>query len=103
MSKELFAIAEKVTDDYGITGLRSVAVGGGSDGNHTAAVGVRTLDGIGAVLTPAQLRLSVVDIGSVNPKAGMPSFHKSEAAASSGRLTPQEIEDVVAYLATLKD
>lgn len=60
------------------------------------------LDGIGAVLTPAQLRLSVVDIGSVNPKAGMPSFHKSEIAAPGGRLTAQEIEDVVAYLASLK-
>ena len=62
----------------------------------------RILDGIGAVLTPAQLRLSVVDIGKVNPKAGMPSFHKGEVAAPSGRLTPQEIEDVVAYLASLK-
>ena len=49
MTKELFAIAEKVADDYGITGLRGVAVGGGSDGNLTAAVGVRTLDGLGAV------------------------------------------------------
>jgi len=60
------------------------------------------LDGIGAVLTPAQLRLSVVDIGSVNSKAGMPSFHKSETAASGGRLAPQDIEDIVAYLASLK-
>lgn len=60
------------------------------------------LDGVGAVLTPPQLRLSVVDIGRVNPKAGMPSFHKSEAAASAGRLAPQDIEDVVAYLASLK-
>jgi hypothetical protein len=32
----------------------------------------------------------------------MPSFHKSEAAAPGGRLAPQEIEDVVAYLASLK-
>ena len=49
MTTELFAIAQKVADDYGITGLRGVAVGGGSDGNLTAAVGVRTLDGLGAV------------------------------------------------------
>ena len=28
---------------------RGVAVGGGSDGNFTAAVGVPTLDGLGAV------------------------------------------------------
>ena len=61
-----------------------------------------SLDGIGAVLTPAQLRLSVVDIGRVNPKAGMPSFHKSEIASSGVRLAPQEVEDVVAYLASLR-
>ncbi|HTH06461.1 MAG TPA: M20/M25/M40 family metallo-hydrolase, partial [Ilumatobacteraceae bacterium] len=29
--------------------LKGVAVGGGSDGNFTAAVGVPTLDGLGAV------------------------------------------------------
>lgn len=49
MTKELFAVAEKVARDYGIAGLQGVAVGGGSDGNITAAVGVRTLDGLGAV------------------------------------------------------
>jgi len=49
MTKELFAVAEKVARDYGINGLQGVAVGGGSDGNITAAVGVRTLDGLGAV------------------------------------------------------
>jgi glutamate carboxypeptidase len=29
--------------------LRGLAVGGGSDGNFTAAIGVPTLDGLGAV------------------------------------------------------
>jgi glutamate carboxypeptidase len=49
MTTELFAIAETVAADFGISGLQGVAVGGGSDGNITAAVGVRTLDGLGAV------------------------------------------------------
>jgi len=49
MTRDLFAIAERVARDYGIAGLQGVAVGGGSDGNITAAVGVRTLDGLGAV------------------------------------------------------
>ncbi|MGA1260075.1 MAG: M20 family metallopeptidase [Ilumatobacteraceae bacterium] len=49
MTKELFAIAEKIAGEYGMPGLAGVAVGGGSDGNITAAVGVRTLDGLGAV------------------------------------------------------
>jgi sulfur-oxidizing protein SoxX len=62
------------------------------------------LDGIGAVLTPAQLRLSVVDIARVNPKAGMPSFHKADGLLKSDtpRLTPQEVEDVVAFLSSLR-
>ena len=49
MTKELFAVAERVAKDFGINDLKGVAVVGGSDGNITAAVGVRTLDGLGAV------------------------------------------------------
>ncbi len=64
------------------------------------------LDGVGAVLTPAQLRLTVVDFARVNPKVTMPSFHKSASILSAGdgkpTLSAQEVEDVVAYLVTLK-
>ena len=45
----LFALAKKVADELGIADLRGVAVGGGSDGNFTAAIGIPTLDGCGAV------------------------------------------------------
>jgi L-cysteine S-thiosulfotransferase len=64
------------------------------------------LDGIGAVLTAPQLRLSVVDIGRVTPTAGMPSFHKAEGLVARSdakpKLSAQEIEDIVAYLSSLK-
>jgi glutamate carboxypeptidase len=43
-SATLFPIARDV-----LPGLDGVAVGGGSDGNFTAALGVPTLDGLGAV------------------------------------------------------
>lgn len=43
-STELMALAAAVQP-----GLRGVSVGGGSDGNFTAALGVPTLDGLGAV------------------------------------------------------
>ncbi|MFF1476790.1 M20 family metallopeptidase [Streptomyces sp. NPDC058301] len=43
-SAELFAVARKLRP-----GIAGVAVGGGSDGNFTAALGVPTLDGLGAV------------------------------------------------------
>ena len=48
-SAELFPLAEKAAARIGLVGLRGVAVGGGSDGNFTAAIGVPTLDGMGAV------------------------------------------------------
>jgi len=43
-STELYAIARDV-----LPGIEGIAVGGGSDGNFTAAIGVPTLDGLGAV------------------------------------------------------
>jgi glutamate carboxypeptidase len=46
---ELFAIASGVASMVGLNGLDGIVVGGGSDGNFTAAVGVQTLDGLGAV------------------------------------------------------
>jgi sulfur-oxidizing protein SoxX len=60
-----------------------------------------SLDGIGAALTPAQIRLSVVDLSRVTRDTGMPSFHKS-GLGGGPKLTPEEVEDVVAYLVTLK-
>lgn len=44
ISVDLFAMAQRVQP-----GVVGVAVGGGSDGNFTAAIGVPTLDGLGAV------------------------------------------------------
>lgn len=66
--------------------------GGGSKGP--------ALDGVGATLTAAQLRLSVVDLARVNRGTAMPAFHKSDGDAP--RLNAQEVEDVVAFLATLR-
>jgi sulfur-oxidizing protein SoxX len=67
------------------------------------------LDGVGARLTPAQLRLSVVDYAQVTPKVEMPSFHRADMRPATAKedpgkpiLTAQEIEDIVAYLATLR-
>lgn len=48
-SSDLFARAQLVAATLGLPELRECAVGGASDGNLTAAAGVRTLDGLGAV------------------------------------------------------
>ena len=67
------------------------------------------LAGVGARFTPAQLRLRVADITRVNPGAAMPAFHRTEgltrvAPEYRGKpaLSGQQVEDVVAWLSTLK-
>jgi glutamate carboxypeptidase len=46
--RKLYRTAEKLAVDLGVT-LQESATGGGSDGNFTAALGIPTLDGLGAV------------------------------------------------------
>lgn len=48
-SRELFELATRLQGELGLPPLREASVGGGSDGNHIAALGVPTLDGLGAV------------------------------------------------------
>jgi glutamate carboxypeptidase len=48
MSKELFARAANLAQKMGLK-VNHGSVGGGSDGNFTAAIGVPTLDGLGGV------------------------------------------------------
>ena len=46
---DLYALAVHVAETCGLPAPEGVVVGGGSDGNFTAAIGVQTLDGLGAV------------------------------------------------------
>ena len=68
-----------------------------------------SLAGVGARLSVGQIRLRLVDASFVNPRTIMPPYHRvaglnKVAPTLAGRpiLTAAEIEDVVAYLATLK-
>jgi L-cysteine S-thiosulfotransferase len=67
------------------------------------------LAGVGSRLTVPQIRLRVADISSVLPGAAMPSFHRTSGMnrvpgdyQGKPALTGQQVEDVVAWLATLK-
>ena len=48
-SRHLFERAQAVAERLGLGRVEGVTVGGGSDGNFTAAAGTPTLDGLGAV------------------------------------------------------
>ncbi len=68
------------------------------------------LAGIGARLSEGQIRLRIVDMKRVVPSTIMPSYYRVDglrrvAPAWRGKpiLAAAEIEDLVAYLTTLKD
>lgn len=67
------------------------------------------LTGIGARLDAGQIRLKLVDSSRLNPETVMPPYYRTEglydvapAYRDKPALSEQEIEDVVAYLASLK-
>lgn len=69
-----------------------------------------SLAGAGSRLTPAQLRLRIVDSRIANPATIMPPYHSTAgldrvARAFEGRpiLDAGQVEDVVAFLVTLRD
>jgi sulfur-oxidizing protein SoxX len=68
------------------------------------------LTGTGARWSEGQLRMRMVDASRLNPNTIMPPYYRLEALnrvapAFQGKpiLTAEQIEDVVAYLATLRD
>jgi L-cysteine S-thiosulfotransferase len=68
------------------------------------------LKGTGARWTEGELRLRMVDASRLNPATIMPSYYKVDGLTRVGTawrgkpiLTAEQIEDVVAYLTTLKD
>ena len=68
------------------------------------------LKGTGARWSEGELRLRLVDATRLNPATIMPSFYRVDglsrvAQAWRGKpvLTAEQVEDVVAYLATLRD
>ncbi len=69
-----------------------------------------SLAGAGRRWTAAQLRLRIVDSRRIDPGSVMPAFHRSEGLNQVGPawrdkpiLDAQQVEDVVAFLQTLKD
>jgi sulfur-oxidizing protein SoxX len=68
------------------------------------------LKGAGKRWSEGQLRLRIVDAARLNPATVMPPYYRTDglsrvAASFRGKpvLTAEQIEDVVAFLATLRD
>lgn len=68
------------------------------------------LRGVGRRLSVGQLRFIIADPGRLKPDTIMPSYYRTEglvrvAAAYQGKtvLSAEQVEDVVAFLATLRD
>ncbi len=68
------------------------------------------LSGAGIRWTASQLRLRLVDASRLNPATIMPSYYRVDGLARVGRnwrgkpiLSAEQIEDIVAYLVTLRD
>ncbi len=68
------------------------------------------LRGAGARWSEGQLRLRIVDSGRINPGSIMPAYHRTEGlvrVAPAWRdkpvLTAAQVEDVVAFLMTLRE
>ena len=68
------------------------------------------LSGAGKRSTEAQLRLRIADSSRINPATIMPAYHRTEGLVRVGPawrgkpiLSASQIEDVVAFLMTLRD
>ena len=68
------------------------------------------LAGVGARLSAGQLRLRVVDQSRIDPRTPMPAYYRTEglydvATGYRGKpiLDARQVEDVVAYLQTLRE
>jgi glutamate carboxypeptidase len=70
-SSRLLALARRAAERCGLGAIDVARVGGGSDGNLTAALGVPTLDGLGAVGAGAHAEGEYVLVSSMPERAAL--------------------------------
>lgn len=68
-SATLYPVAQRVAAELGLADVTGVSVGGGSDGNFTAALGIPTLDGLGAVGAGAHADHEYVEVETMPDRA----------------------------------
>ena len=86
-SNALFALARDAAATAGLPAVEGCSVGGASDGNFTAALGVPTLDGLGAVGHGAHTPDEWIDVASLPDRARLIAAVLSRLTSKSGSLT----------------
>ncbi|MDV7220026.1 M20/M25/M40 family metallo-hydrolase [Streptomyces prunicolor] len=81
MSVDLLRSARAVAERLGLTPVTETSVGGGSDGNITASLGVPTLDGLGPDGGGAHARHEWVDLASVRDRVSLVAGLLADRAA----------------------
>ncbi len=84
VSGDLLATLRRVAERAGLGPIATVSVGGGSDGNFTSALGIPTLDGLGALGDGAHARHEWVDVTSISKRATLVAALLRELAPMVG-------------------
>ena len=102
--------ADKPLSPIASRGYACSAIAGPSQRRRCRARWHRDLAGAGARWSVGQLRLRIVDASRLNPNTIMPPYYRTEeltnvapAYADKPILSAEQIEDVVAFLGTLRD
>jgi glutamate carboxypeptidase len=68
MSESLYQLATEVVKDLELESIGAAEVGGASDGNFTAALGTKTIDGLGAVGAGSHAKTEWVSVTDIEPR-----------------------------------
>jgi glutamate carboxypeptidase len=82
-SSDLFARAQEVAARLGLPPLREASVGGGSDGNLLAGLGIPVLDGLGAVGANAHAEGEYVEVAAMAERAALVAALAEDLLAGS--------------------
>jgi glutamate carboxypeptidase len=87
----LLTLAQEAAAEIGLDPPRGVRSGGGSDGNLTAALGIPTLDGLGAVGGHPHARNEHTDIRAMPQRAALLAALITRILEEPSRLAPEGV------------
>ena len=88
-SAALYSRAQTLATALGLPPLEQRSVGGASDGNFTAGIGIPTLDGLGAVGDGAHAEGEYVEVGAMPQRAALVAALVADLLSASRRRRPR--------------